>query len=394
MIRWSGGAKAMIEIVDSAALKIHDLRLEGKNASPPTFAIEFRSEGGAKGCNHFCTVEDVTIGQFPWSSQGTNEGDVKTCIGFTGVDANNDQFHFNRLRLSHPKDYGIYLPNTQSIWGSIADCFFDHCGVAGLGTNADTTLFNCSFNACATDVMTGVSGGGAEGPNVQVVGWFSERSRRMAAITPNTKLIVRGGVVQCRAIESGSGTLIAAYPSDSQSISLHNVTFTQLTHPSKARITFGPTPPSHVGRVFISVDQCHGIRPSQLELRASCGLTAGVPPLVRSWSGSRWMGSTQVRSTSTSSETSWRRRVAARGRGSTGGYGTTPSLVAADARSRTRRLRTIHAPTQRPRLPRSRTGLRGSARVPRSPAASARAAAAAADCRTHGAPPASLPASG
>ena len=162
---------------------------------------------------------------------------MTTCIGFTGMDANNDQFHFNRLRLSHPSDFGIYLPNSQSIWGSIADCFFDHCGVAGLGTNADTTLFNCSFNACGTDVMTGVNGQAADGPNVQVMGWFSEHSRRMAAISPNTKLTVRGGVVQCGAIESGSGALIAAYPSDSQSISLHNLTFTQLTHPSKARIS-------------------------------------------------------------------------------------------------------------------------------------------------------------
>lgn len=276
VIRWRGRApKAMIEIVDSAALKIHDLRFEGSNASPPTYAIDFRSAGGDKGCNHFCTIEDVTIGQFPWSSQGTNEGDVTTCIAFTGMDANNDQFHFNRLRLSHPADYGIYLPNTQSIWGSISDCFFDHCGVAGLGTNADTTLFNCSFNACSTDVMTGVNGEGDGAPNIQVVGWFSEGSTRMAAISPNTKLTVRGGVVQCGAIQSGSKALIDAYPSDCQSISLHNVTFTQMTDPSGVRIPFGPTPPSHVGRVFIAVDQCRGIRPSQLELKGSMWARSG-----------------------------------------------------------------------------------------------------------------------
>jgi Pectate lyase superfamily protein len=270
VIRWDGsGPNAMIEIVDSAALKIHDLRLEGKSTDPPTYAIEFQSAGGDKGCNHFCTVEDVTIGQFPWSSQGTNVGDVQTCIGFTGMDANNDQFHFNRLRLSYPTDFGIFLPNTQSIWGSITDCCFDHCGIAGLGTNADTTLFNCSFNACTTDIRTGVEDGDADAPNVQVVGWFSENSRRMAAITPNTKLTVRGGVVQCGAIESGSGALIDAYPSDSQSISLHNVTFTQLRYPRKARITFGPSSPTHVGRVFITVDQCHGIRPIQLELKGA-----------------------------------------------------------------------------------------------------------------------------
>jgi len=272
VIRWNGDdASPMIQVVDSLVLKIQDLRLEGMTGAPPTFGIEFRSAGGDKGCNHYCTIEDVTIGRYPWSTQGTDEGAVQSCIGFTGVNGNNDQFHLSRVRFSSPSRYGVFLPNTQSIWGSLHDCLFDRCGAAGLGTNADATLYNCSFSRCQIDVHSGVEGGSGEAPTISVFGWFSERTGQMAKISPNTKLAVHGGVIQCGTVAApgGTGTLIAAFPSDSQTISLHNLTFTEAAEPSRARIVFGPRPPSWVGRVFVTVDQCRGVVPAQLRLWGS-----------------------------------------------------------------------------------------------------------------------------
>jgi hypothetical protein len=267
VLRWMGDdGSPMIEVVDSLVVKICDLRLEGRTQSPPTFGIEFRGSGGDVGCNHYCTVEDVTIGRYPWSSQGADEGAVQSCIGYTGVDGNNDQFHLNRVRFNSPSRYGLFLPNTQSIWGSLRDCFFDRCGTAGLATNADTSLYNCSFNRCAIDVRAGIEDATLVAPNVSAFGWYSEHTRQMANVSPNAKLTVHGGVIQCGAVQAGRHLLIDAYPSDSQTISLHTITFTQMRSPHRVRIRFGPQAPTFVGRVFLNVEACRGIEPSQLEL--------------------------------------------------------------------------------------------------------------------------------
>jgi hypothetical protein len=282
VIRWNGSNSIpMFEVLDSLLLKFRDLRLEGKSSSPPTYGIQFNNAGGDTGCNHYCAVEDVFIGRYPWSSQGTNMGVVQSCVGFTGTDGNNDQFHLSRVRFSCPTTYGLYLPNSQSVWGSLQDCFFDTCGVAGVSTNSNLSLYNATFNACAIDLQVGPNV--ADTPSVSVFGWYSENSGQMASVGPQSALSVWGGTVQCGTVQSGGHVLIAAYPSGEQTIVIHNVLFTQMTTPADVQIKFGPQSPTYVGRVFMTIDQCQGISSSQLVLSGSMWATSPMSRCILQW---------------------------------------------------------------------------------------------------------------
>jgi hypothetical protein len=295
VIRWAGNnSTPMIEVVDSLFTIFRDLRLEGNNANPPTYGIQFNNAGGSHGGNHRCSVSDVWIGQFPWSSQGTNQGNVASCIGYTGTDGNNDQFHFDRVTFSYPTAYGLYLPNTQSIWGLLTSPYFDHCGTAGVGTNSDITMLNATFNACAIDLHTGIAGAPTDGPNVMVFGWYSENTGQMADLPTNGKLKVYGGAIQTGAVQSGGKVLINAFPSNNQTIHLDGVTFTQLTTAANCTIQFGPTSSGgYVGKIFVKITRCRGIQPAQLVLAGSMWATVPLSIAIVEWDsmdGVDWSG--------------------------------------------------------------------------------------------------------
>ena len=187
VFRWNGSSNVpMFKVVDSQALTFTQFRLEGKNSSMPTYGIEFNNAGGSAGSNELLTVRDVWIGKFPWSSQGANVGAVQSGIGFTGNNADNDQFHIENVVFKACATAGIDLPNSQSIWGETLNCLFDTCGI-GFRTAATTSLFNATFNECAKDVEVN----GSAMPVVH--GWYSENSHQIFDLVGDTGISVYGG---------------------------------------------------------------------------------------------------------------------------------------------------------------------------------------------------------
>jgi hypothetical protein len=261
VILWnSDDASPMMDIEDSRAMSIFDLRFEGKDGTKPTYGIEFVNRGGTAGTNEMMTVERCYFGRYPQGPQGVNKGDLAAGIGFTGMDANNDQYRIRNNEFHYCTTHGIYIPNSQSVWGSIDDCFFSRAGI-GIETNADLSVRGCGW--ASSGVMDLKVTGTA---NVQVLYWSSENTAQLAEIDANAKLHIKGGNVQCGMVESGDGVLIDAYPSNRQSLTIEDIVFTGMTVPASATIDFGPLSPSYVGRHFLKVKNCHGIEPAQLNL--------------------------------------------------------------------------------------------------------------------------------
>ncbi len=290
VIRWAGNnSTPMFEFIDSEYIVGRDFRLEGSNTNTPTYGFQMQNNGGTLGCNHRLTFRNVFIGQYPWSSQGTNQGNVQSCVGYTGTNGNNDQFLFDKCVFSYPTAYGFYAPNSQSVWGNLRDCVFDNCATTGLYTGADITLVNPTFNSCGIDIQTVT----ANAPNVQVFGWYSEHTGQMFNISPDTKLVVHGGTVQCGTVQSGGGVLGAAFPSNNQTIDIQDVTFTGMSTPADVTITWGPQSSSYVGRVLIRVVNCRGIQSGQLVFSGSMWASS---PNSRAtiewitWDGIDWSG--------------------------------------------------------------------------------------------------------
>lgn len=160
--------------------------------------------GDNSGFNHrACKIRDCWIGQWGWSSQGTNQGNVQTGVGFTGANANNDQFSIERCYFQTCTSYGLYAPNTQTVWGSVKDLGFDSCGV-GLMTESNMAAYNLTFNRCGIDYQIGPSN--ANSPSVDVFKQESENSKQWIQLGSNGRLSIRGGSVQTNGLVQVSTT--------------------------------------------------------------------------------------------------------------------------------------------------------------------------------------------
>ncbi len=197
VFRWAGPAgQPMFLLTDHSFAGFEHIRLEGDDLAPPSYGIESRSAAGyGAGTGAHLMVRRCWIGKFAWSSQGTWKGLVSAGVGFTGDNSNNDQFTIQHSTFH--SGTGIYLPNSQSIWGTVLDVFFASCAV-GLDTAASVTCHNLEFDNCAIDVR--VTGS----PRVVVDGWWSERSAQFYDLAEGASLVVNGGKWQVMAAMQGA----------------------------------------------------------------------------------------------------------------------------------------------------------------------------------------------
>ena len=187
VFRWAGANdRPMFLITDSRSLSFENLRLEGNNTNPPTYGLEFRNAGGAAGTNEHIKISRCLIGKGTWSSQGTNTGAIGIGVGFTGTNANNDQFHIADTVFSGVAT-GVALPNSQSIWGLFTNVFFSTCTTAGISSAASFTATNLSFNACAIDIKV------TSTARPLVTGWWSEGATRIYDLAAGAAMSVIGG---------------------------------------------------------------------------------------------------------------------------------------------------------------------------------------------------------
>lgn len=272
VIRWDGpDDRPMLRIRDSRDAVWEHFRLEGKNGSPPTYGIEFNNNGGTVGSNEYLTVREVSIGRYPWTRQGTHKGDVRTGLGWTGTNANNDQFLIENVRVHNPIEHGADIQNSQSVGGVLRKFVVVSPGLAGVRTAASVRLDDPEFYYCNPDIET------LNGAQVVIIDNIkSEHSKCLATLAPNGCVAFRGGNLQCDGVIAGDGVLIDAFPTGSLMLSLHDLNVTHNTDPSKARIEFGPASP-HVGRFIIDVHRCGGIIPAQLVFADGASMWASVP---------------------------------------------------------------------------------------------------------------------
>lgn len=204
IIKWGGAAgQSMFKVSDSRNITFSKLRFFGNNSSPPLAGIEFYApspgdpephNSNGSGTNEFIVVEDCYFGVYTWNQGGLHLGELTNGILIQDPDGNgnNDQFFFSRnqfcgrttgqLALS-----GIKITSTQSIWGSIQNCFFNALG-AGLDTVASITTFNSQFNRCITDIIVRSTA------QVYTMGHWSENSGQVVRITSGGGAYdVRGG---------------------------------------------------------------------------------------------------------------------------------------------------------------------------------------------------------
>lgn len=284
--RWAGeGGKPMFRVTDSAHVAFRNLMFIGNDAAVPSAGIDFHSLPGAgAGTNAHLVVEDCLFGPYTWTEQGVKIGLLDAGVTFTGHNANNDQFSFQNCSFlstgaeDRPDSVGVRIDGTQSIWGSMLNCFFNRQGT-GIRTASAVLLINPQFNSCATDLQV------AKTAHVQVIGFQSESSRQMAKVSNAGKLHVDGGRVQVgpTRMPARSGALIDAFPSGSgQSIVLRNVEFTQAPTGDVPRptIAFGPDEATgnacNGGPFYVKVEDCTGIYKAQAEFAGT--MWASVPP--------------------------------------------------------------------------------------------------------------------
>lgn len=188
VIRWDGPTtESMIFLRDYKHVMICDLRLQGNDSSKPLYGIESKwLTGDSVGTNAQLSIERVHIGAYAYSSQGTNLGDMKNGIGFTGDNGNNDQFAIRDISISRC-EIGIHIPNAQSIWGQIENVLIAVCSVAGIRSAAAFSGFNLNFDYCTVDII------GDSTANIVVFEWNSERSGKLYMGNSTPRLIVYGG---------------------------------------------------------------------------------------------------------------------------------------------------------------------------------------------------------
>jgi hypothetical protein len=261
VFRWNGPANTpMMMIRDSHGIAIRRIRWEGREGVAGTTAINLKwlAEDQQAG-NAATVIEQCHFGRAVHTPQGIHKGDLAYGILMDGDNGNNDEFKIDRCYFVGCAKAGIRMANTQSVWGSVNDVTFSECG-AGIETASSLTGYNVCFDACGPDFRI------ASTAHVRVFGWQSERSRKLAELSPDAALFADGGYVQVGAI--GGGVMIDAFPTDSAQLILRNMQFTQNTLSPRPKIRFGPSEKDvAVGLNFrVKVLDCTGLFPDQFQL--------------------------------------------------------------------------------------------------------------------------------
>lgn len=187
-LRWFGPAGIpMIQVRDSIRVKISNMRLEGNVTSPPFAGVNSKwLTGDSQGGNHFLELDRVLFS----APDGVSAPAFQHNVAFDGDNGSNDSFRINNCQFRHASTSHVYIPNSQSVTGSLRDCWFmSDFAAIGIETAANVALYNCFFDACTVDVKTYSTA------QVDAFGWSSERSQLIAwgASASGTKINVYGG---------------------------------------------------------------------------------------------------------------------------------------------------------------------------------------------------------
>ncbi len=202
VIRWEGAAGIpMFHYYDCKEIYWGAVRFEGEDTAPPSAAHHFFADASAQiGANLGKTFEDCHFGDWPWAHDGLNQGKIGTAILVNGSNGNNDRLRLNRC-LIKGTDFGLDLPNSQTVWGSIKDTEFDGCGTA-IRSAAQIQGYNLQIQSCdrGLDLI---------GTSADIYQLNSENTRELARMRGQSRLYVKGGYSQLVDVNPAAGS----YPS-------------------------------------------------------------------------------------------------------------------------------------------------------------------------------------
>jgi hypothetical protein len=272
VFRWDGPADVpMFRVRDSREVIFENFRVQGKDTARPSYAFEFNNvSGDGSGTNSYLTLRDLHIGKWTWHAQ-PDWGEVKNGIGFTGDNTNNDQFRIERVTIDGASEYGLYVPNSQSVGGVTRSLVISNAGIAAIGIAASIGLHDPEFYL--NDLNIHMLGNNAV---VVVDNIRSEMCDMLARTSPGGALTIRGGLVMVNDTITGGQVLIDASPMDNFALSLEDLLLTGNTTPSQARIEIGPVSP-YVGRFFVSVKRGLDMHKDQLVFASGASMWAASP---------------------------------------------------------------------------------------------------------------------
>jgi len=275
VLKWDGPAdQPMIRVRNSRDVIFENIRLEGHASNIPSYGIEFYNvSGDSAGTNARLTVRDVHIGPYGWPV-GSTSNNVKRGIGFTGDNANNDQYRIERVYVQTPTEWGLYIQNEQSVAGAVRHFVVNTPGLGGIYTAASMGIDHPEFYFCPVAIEMGGSNG--NNANVVVTNVRSEEGVMFARTSPAGVLAVRGGYIQVGDTITGGQVFIDASPMDNFVLDLEDVSLAENTTPGQARIEIGPVSP-YPGRFFVSVRRCREMHPDQLVFASGASMWASSP---------------------------------------------------------------------------------------------------------------------
>ena len=199
VIKWVGAADGVaIRIIDSSSCTVRDLVFLGDNTNTPKAAVQMESPSpaGTLGTNENSVIENIRVGRY--FTQGATSGIFKNGILIDGpINGNNDQFTIRNSAVHDCTEFGIDVPNAQSIWSQIENTLMDTCNV-GLRVGGDINLLNPQFNRnVVNDILT------LRLQTVRITNLQSENSAECLRSNAGASFVVDGGkIVRNDAVEN------------------------------------------------------------------------------------------------------------------------------------------------------------------------------------------------
>ena len=269
-IRWQGAAGApMFHVVNCWWTEWRNIYFQGNTTNRPSEGIFFdEPTSSGQGTNARHRVIRCKFGRMGWTGTGSSDGDFDYCIRVGGAsNSNNDEFSFEHSMFAYGLTAGVSIDNSQSIWGQIVNCLFDHCGI-GVQSKADVECRNLTFNRNTLDVkVTGSN-------QMTIRGFHSENATQHAVCNASGgKLSIDGGKLL---FDQALWADLGALPSiDHQALGgsgyvrLRNLWFSNATSTPTHTIKMRGNNSSSTG--WLSVQDCVG-----LSTLANYDIVAGV----------------------------------------------------------------------------------------------------------------------
>lgn len=198
VFEWCGAAGGVIlDIQDSAAVKVRDMVFLGNATNPPLCGIRLNAPTIPWiGTNEYHVIDNVSFGRRFWDDYVYVDPDVignhpmsyGIVVGGAAV-GNNDQFRFLSCDFHDCTVAGVTILNEQCRWGLIDNPTFDNCGW-GIYSLGSVTLVNPQFNRSQSGDMY------IENGHMLVYSYWSEQSILLWSQGPFSTLEIFGGDAQ------------------------------------------------------------------------------------------------------------------------------------------------------------------------------------------------------